>query len=299
MVLGARPTAGKPSGASIFQGKAGAAIAAIAIALVATACSPSVQTGPPRLYTVDNELTALRTTYGVAMVERYNNAATPAQKLGYRNSIILGRMYAIDLAYGRYEARLTQERQQVPFVATVTSIALSGTGVLIADTTTKSVLAAIDTGLKGSVEAYEKDILVQKTIDILQTAMQTNRARIRSDIISRLDLSVAQYPLELGLSDVERYYRAGTLTGGFLTVTEASASELKAAKENELSTIDRFGADNATTKIRNYLRANGADGRTKVRLWLKAKGVNATTTALLNKQQYATLRAELVRDFGL
>lgn len=268
------------------------------VATAASGCSPSVRSGPERLYKVDDELAALKSIYGADKIRAYNDAST-ADKLTFRNSLVLGRLYAIDLAYGKYENQLTKERQQIPFIATVTSIALSGTGALIADTTTKSILAAVDTGLKGSVEAYEKDILVQKTIDVLQIAMRANRTRVRTEILKRLSLGIVQYPLELALSDIDRYYRAGTLTGGFLSVTESSAEELGDAKANAVTSINKFGTDDDTTKIKNYLARTGIRGQENIRNWLQAKGQTITLTALQFKQSHATLRSELVRDFGL
>lgn len=268
------------------------------VSTVVSACSPSVRSGPARLYKVDDELAALKSIYGADKIRAYSEAPT-TDKEAFRNSLVLGRLYAIDLAYGKYEAQLTKERQQIPFIATVTSIALSGTGALIADATTKSILAAVDTGLKGSVEAYEKDILVQKTIDVLQIAMRANRARVRSEILTQLTLGVSQYPLELALSDIDRYYQAGTLTGGFLSVTEASAEDLSNAKINAVTSINKFGTDDDTTKIRNYLARTGNRGQENIRKWLQGKGQSVTLTALQFKQSHATLRSELVQDFGL
>jgi len=208
-------------------------------------------------------------------------------------------MYAMDLAYGDYEQELTRERQKVPFVATVASIALSSSGAVITNSATQQILAAVDTGLKGTTEAYGKEILIDKTIEVIQSAMRANRTQIRSDILVKLGRSDSEYPLELALSDVEKYFRAGTLTGGFLGVSEASAERIAEVRAREIDTVTRFGADDATTKIRGYWERGGSRAEAEIKRWLQAKDVFVPITIFINGAGYATLRAEMVNDFGL
>jgi Tfp pilus assembly protein PilE len=62
--------------------------------------------------------------------------------------------------------------------------------------------------------------------------MRANRAEIYKNIIQRMRHDTATYPLAMAMSDVEEYYRAGTLTGGLVKAqATVSAAELLATQE--------------------------------------------------------------------
>jgi hypothetical protein len=269
-------------------------------AIILSGCSPSVEGAPRRAFAVSEEIAAIRQTYGPPSIAAYRSA-DPGQRTAIRDSIVLGRMYAIDLAYGEFEKALTRENQQVPYGATLASIALSGAGSIIADAATISLLAAMDTGLKGAGEAYEKKLLAGRTIETLQQTMRANRNRIRAAIVANLSLPDSRYPLELALGDVENYYNAGTVTGGMIGVSELASlrlSESNVLRENS-ATIGRYGPDEATEILRNYWRQNGADAARRINDWLASQSLPVTITEFLNVSAYSAKRLELVEFLGL
>lgn len=268
------------------------------IASSLSACNGTLQGAPDRLITKSEELKFLKNSYGLNRISQYH-ADSGAQKRSIRNSIVLGRIYAIDIAYSEFEKSLTQERQKVPFIATVTSIALSGTGSLIGSSATKSILAAVDTALKGTKESYDKEILVQKTIDVLQQTMRAQRNKIRTEIVGRLTKTVQEYPLELALGDIEEYYTAGTITGGLIGLTEKTAVALATSKALKISTVSTFGSDNATELIRNYWKSGGASASTRLNNWLTRENVPVPISIFIRSKEYADHRAKLVLEFGL
>ncbi|NNF78285.1 MAG: hypothetical protein HKN05_09680 [Rhizobiales bacterium] len=150
-----------------------------------------------------------------------------------RNQITLSRLYAIDVYYSEYEANLTRERQDVGFYSTVASLALTSAGTLVGGAQTKAVLHAVVTGLTGTREAYEKDILIEKTVSILQKQMRARRLEIKAQIVQRLQGAISVYPLEFALTDLERYYRAGTITGALIGVETATSIKLEQAVTDE------------------------------------------------------------------
>ena len=263
-------------------------------------CSPSVDGAPRRAFAISEELAAIRQTYGPSLIAAYRSA-DPGQRTAIRDSVVLGRMYAIDLAYGEFENALTSEGQQVPFTATLASIALSGAGSIVADVATKSLLAAADTGLKGASEAYEKQILIGRTIETLQQTMRANRNRIRAAIISNLSLADSRYPLELALGDVENYYNAGTVTGGLIGVSELASLRLSESSTLRVNsaTIGRYGPDEATQLLRAYWRQGGTDAARRINDWLVSQSLPVTITEFLNVSAYSARRLELVEFLGL
>jgi hypothetical protein len=272
----------------------------VGVVLSLSACSPSLEGAPRRAFAISEEITAIRDTYGPQSMAAYRGA-NPERRNAIRNSTVLGRMYAIDLAYSEFEKELTSEGQQVPFATTIASIALSGSGSIVAGAATKSLLAALDTGLKGAGEAYEKKILIGKTIETLQQTMRANRNRIRAGIVANLSLSDAQYPLELALGDVENYYNAGTITGGMIGVSELASLQLNESSQirESSATIGQYGPDEATAMLRAYWRQGGADATQRINAWLASQRLPVTITEFLNVSAYAGKRGELVQFLGL
>jgi hypothetical protein len=146
----------------------------------------------------------------------------------------------------------------VGFYSTVASLALTSSATLVAANETKSILSALATGLTGTREAYDKEILIEKTITILQQQMRTRRKEVKVTILERLGRDTATYPLELALTDLESYYRAGTLTGALIDVSEATGFRLSEARRlEEEVVVTRFApVRDLGQRIRAFARNN-------------------------------------------
>lgn len=171
-------------------------------------------------------------------------------------------MYAVDLYYTEYERQLTRERQDVGFISTVASLALTSSATLFAAESTKTILAAAATGLTGVKAAYDKEILIEKTISILQQQMRTRRKEVKVRILKRLSFDTGSYPLELALIDLEAYYRAGTITGALVDVSEATGERLAVARaiEEEFVVKKFTPVTSLGTRIRVFARSNPQNG---------------------------------------
>lgn len=252
-------------------------------------CSASLQGGPSRAVTQPEISSFLRSGYSPEALNAYQSASG-FQKEQLRNSIVLSAMGAMDVEYTKFEQNLTRERQRVPFLASATSIALSGTGTLIANATTKSILAAVDTGLKGTKEAYDKNILASQTIAFLQTQMRTNRNNVRSRIIAQLAEPIETYPLELAFGDLEDYYSAGTITAGLIGISEATTKKLADSEDKKITSVHQFGTNDATTKIRAALESGGDKALQDLQAWLSQQKIQAPVVIFLNSSEYAAKR---------
>ena len=167
-------------------------------------------------------------------------------------------MYAIDFYYSEYEGQLTRERQDIGFISTVANLALTSSATLIDAKEAKTILAAAATGLTGVKASYDKEILIEKTITILQQQMRTRRKEVKVTILGRLSLDTGSYPLELALIDLEAYYRAGTITGALVDVSEATGARLaQASAIEEQVVVARFApVTDFGTRIRAFVRIN-------------------------------------------
>lgn len=279
----------------------------LAVCLLTGGCTPSMQAGPARLFPVSAETAAIRGQVGVPDL-KYYLALSESERTRYRNSIVLARMYAIDLAYSEYEASLTQEEQQSGFVATAGQMGLTTASSLVTPPGTKSILAGVATAVTGTKAAYDDQILAKKTIPVLQGQMRANRARIAAQIILRLKVPDSNYPLALALSDVEAYYQAGTITGGLVGVSATVSQDLAAADSEKSSAIEiTLATDSASSALRAYLYPNGAYDKARAAILRQKLAILAESDPLardplavvIRDAGHASVRIALARQIGL
>jgi hypothetical protein len=176
-------------------------------------CIPTGCSGPERLLPVNQELAFIAINYDYSQVlSRYLAEPSLEGKKAIRNEFIFERIYAMDVKYTIYEDSLTKESQSEGFWAAVTNAALTGTGALIPVAQTTRLLSGIAAGLTTVDQAYNKQFMYNKAVQILQAQMRARRADIHTQIIVRARFPVTEYPLGMAMIDLEEYYRAGTLS---------------------------------------------------------------------------------------
>jgi hypothetical protein len=221
-----------------------------------------------------------------------------------RNNLVTARMYAIDLKFSEFEKNLFRETREIGFWATIVSLGLTG-GATFAAETTANVLAAAATGVTGTRAAYEKEVLAEKTVVAINTAMHTNRIKVEVRIRRGLQRPIEEYPLGLALSDLEDYYYAGTVLGALVGITEIVGSEGKAA-ERDLVIVSGYSTDPASEYLKAFLfdRNLGDDERRKrigqVREEYRKLGVDTTRFLgdLVSDPNLRTETETVARKFG-
>ncbi|TIU00167.1 MAG: hypothetical protein E5W55_03365 [Mesorhizobium sp.] len=178
-------------------------------------CVPSYQGEPKRVYSVDEQVQYVKKTFGPPNFTAYF-ALPQDQRRSYRNEYVLAQMFAIDVNYGVYEADLTREMQGVNFASTAANIALTSVATQVSPPGTKNILTATATALSGTKAAYDKDILIERTIQIIQSQMRASRAKVATKIFQSLSRPADEYPLMMAWIDLQSYYKAGTLTNGLV-----------------------------------------------------------------------------------
>ena len=122
--------------------------------------------------------------------------------------------------------------------------------------TTSQILSATSAGLTGAREAFDKEVLVDRTIQAFVSQMRANRDQVKARILVKLTKNIDEYPFLAALSDLESYRQAGTLTGALNGISEAASSNENTAADvlesAELVFIDRQ-AQAMTTTARNLL----------------------------------------------
>jgi hypothetical protein len=213
-------------------------LAILATALLTAGCQTF--TGEPkRLYLVSEEAAEARDVNLPSIVAAYNAATSDVMRMGYRNEYVARRMYIVDLEYTEFETALTRERQEFGFGSAMVAQGLSTAGAVFTPASTVRILSALTSGANASRGLYDSELLVNKTIQIVQSQMQSKRDDVATRIFGRVRESSLTYPLSAALHDLEDYYRAGTLTSGLIKATAEAATNAALSAEQKVAAINQ------------------------------------------------------------
>ena len=227
----------------------GCGLLAAALALAIAGCAASTK-NPERLFAVTDEMDAIKSSQK-DFIEQYSeaihaNSLTRARAI--RNEIIAERMYAIDVQYSQYEAALTQETQEIGFATLTTAEGLSTAATLVTPIVTKSILSGLTTAVVATKGHYDSEVLLALTMRTIQKQMRASRNQFAEQINRRMAQDVTDYPLSAALSDIEDYYRAGTLTSGVIDTSTTVGAEEKKTEERKQA-ITRLKLDARRTAV--------------------------------------------------
>jgi len=196
--------------------------------------------GPARLYTVSEEVDLARAELP-GLQQQYDaltNFVDPTQeatRVYLRNEYISRRMYIIDVEYSRYEAGLTSDKQLFSFGADTTAQVLNVIGAATTVGSTSRVLNGVAGGVGAVNGFYDKDLIIAKTIQIVEAQMRAQRDIVAKNILKGMVQPSLTYPLSRALSDLEDYYRAGTFNTGVIEATkQAGQAQADAAQDKAL-----------------------------------------------------------------
>ena len=264
-----------------------------------SACTASIIGAPDRFIEDQEDIDAFRYSSDGDAVQRYLASTNDAERRVFRNNIVLGRMYIIDKNYSNYERELTKERQDIGFYSAVAILGLNSTGAIVGGESTKAILHAISAGLVGTKEAYSKEVLIEKTIDILQKNMRARRTELRTQIIPALSKTVTQYPLQLALSEVDAYYSAGTINGAFQGASKQASARLEDAEvEAQAVRANVFSKSIAGDRIRSFVRQS-TNNRDRTIKWLRANAGGLPWATFVRSAKYQNLQNQMITDLKI
>ena len=221
----------------------------LGVALVNSGCQ-TLTGEPERLYTMGEEAAAARDVELPKISAAYDAAMTDPDRMRFRNEYVARRMYIIDLAYTEFETALTRERQEFGLGSALTAQGLSTAGAVFTAAHTVRLLSALASGANAARGFYDSELLVNKSIQIVQSQMQSKRDDVATRIFSRVRESTLTYSLSAALHDLEDYYRAGTLTSGLIKAAAEAAISAQTSAENKAAAI---GAQAVITDVRQPL----------------------------------------------
>jgi hypothetical protein len=248
----------------------GPAIAGPLLLLLAGGCQ-SLASGPARDAPNAYNASIFQLDPAKAVLQQdWSKYTTDSERKSARNDFITARMYVIDQAYYEFEQIMLQESRTGGFLGDFIIGALTSGAAIIDD---REIQRAFSTGAATLVhgrQAFDKQVLLERTIQTLQNQMRANRAEVKTRILQRLSLPYDQWPIGLAQSDAEDYYQAGTIVSA-LTAASDSASDRKEEKEDdaEVALTSAYRSDALTDVLRNYI--TGATGEEKTRRVLLGK----------------------------
>jgi hypothetical protein len=151
-----------------------------------------------------------------------------------RNKFIAARMYATDIRFSQFEEKLFRQTRESEFAATLATLGLTSAAAFSSGGASQ-VLSGVAAFIIGGREAFQKEVLAERTVIAIHTAMRARRAQVRLRLREGLRQSVEQYPVAAALADLNDYYDAGTILGALIGITETVGAEAK-QKRSILST---------------------------------------------------------------
>jgi len=165
-----------------------------------------------------------------------------------RDEIVSARMYATDVRFSQFEESLFKGTREAGFSATLGTLGLT-TAAAASTGRLAQTLSGLSAFIIGGREAFQKEILSERTVIAIHTAMRSRRAQVALRLRSGMTQSLANYPLPSALSDLNEYYHAGTVLGALVGITESVGADAKEA-EAELSVRFSFKPDDAAQKLK-------------------------------------------------
>lgn len=245
-------------------------VAGIALAGVLLSGCETFRGRPERLYTVAEEVASARDSLpGVAT--SYELAKTDNDRKYYRNDYIARRMYIIDAEFTEFETALTRERGEFGFTTALVTQGLTTAGAVFTPVNTVRALSALAGGVNASRGFYDSELLVNKTIQIVQAQMQAKRDEVAARIIQKMDKPYTNYSLSAALHDLEDYYRAGTLTAGLIKATTEAGEAAKDASDLKEAAMRLQGGtfnpkDDIMQLVMKYLAPDNPKNASRVKL---------------------------------
>jgi hypothetical protein len=197
----------------------------IAAGTLCAGCS-GLSVGPTRVHTLDEQVASLKANYPLSVVP-----ASPQGLYDY----VTERMFEIDLEYTTYFATLTRDSQAGSLGSDAVLLTLTGLATVAPASAVayKTAYSAAATGVAGFKTAIDQDVLLSHTIQILQSQMESSRTLIKGRILGNLNAAMTgkAYTVWQAMSDLEDYYRAGTIPGALEALAAVAGNNAQKAKD--------------------------------------------------------------------
>lgn len=208
------------------------------------------------------------------LVLSYHDAAqTEAGRKLIRNRVIDIGVLTTDQHYSLFLDKFTSSRKGMDTFTDLGALAADAMATLMTPASTKSIFAAISGGFTASNATFNKNYFYEQTLTAIIKQMESQRRVVLRDLLDGVTRSTTAYPLAAAMSDLERYYFAGTIDGAVSTIQQAAAEREQDASIEILQ--KRAAADlqktlEGVSTADQWVKENGiASARQAVAAWYK------------------------------
>ncbi|MFN8545994.1 MAG: hypothetical protein U0807_17565 [Candidatus Binatia bacterium] len=206
---------------------------ALGLVLVTVGCSMRRPGFPRQSYDEDRQIEALASTFERPELihDYYDPAKTPPeQRRAARDRLVTGRMALIDLNYDQFVSQFASNKQAIDTATEVLLVGVNLATTAVGGEGAKTVLAAAATGITSGKVAIDKNYFYEQTVPVLVVAMNAQRKETLAPILDGLGRDADAYPLTRALSDLDRYYFAGTFLGALQAIQADAGAKEKTAE---------------------------------------------------------------------
>ena len=272
-----------------------------------TGCSAALDGFPSRSISPAEDLKELKVYLGVEKVNEYVAENDPEARQTLRNDIVNARIHAIDVHFGQFEEALHQQGIGIGIGTDWVVLALTGATATIGGESAKAALGAASTGILGAKSSFDKHALVEKTVPAVMAQMVASRKEALLTLRTGLRQKDSAYSLFQALSDLEGYYRAGTIPGSLVGIAKDAGEKAAIAEEGLQQVVSgSFTEDAAGAILYRYLgwdsekkQFSNKENIEKLKDWLKNNGLkDVLIPTFLSLDMLSKARAKAVEDLN-
>ncbi len=252
-------------------------------------------------------LASLQQKYFADKIEEDYEKADGDERQALRDKIIYARIQAYDIQFSQFQRALNVNANALNVGTDIIAVALGGIGAVIADSTTKSILAASSAGVIGAQGAINKDLYYQKTVAALIAQMEANREEAKLTIFQNLKQPDAAYPLRRAFLDLSVLNDAGSLPNAIAAITKsADTAKTKAQAEVQQTVKLSYSTSESAKSLERWLspgRVPNAKRIQALQSWLERnyKDLNIAAVGLArddvdSKGTYEAIRKKALAD---
>lgn len=201
----------------------------------------SISGYPDRSEDLGKTLASLQEKYflpNVNVIEKYERLGDPQEKQSYRNEVVAAHMRAIDINFSEFRRHINKEGNLTSLSFGFLGATVGAAGTAVTGAAASRILSALSAVVATERTDIDKTLYLEKALPALFATMEAERTKVRVDIERGLTLNTADYTLAKALSDLERYYNAGSLPGAFASIT-TTAGRTKQKGEKEIVDIQK------------------------------------------------------------
>ena len=175
-------------------------------ALLLSGCPAALQGYPE---TKPDDVSTAESAYYLSAQSVKDYDKSPSEEL--RNNIIDARMRVRDRNFREFKKSLYQEGLKLGLGVDWLLLTLAGATATVGGETLKAALGAVTTGIVGAKASFDKRAFMEKSLAGIFAQMKAQRAVVELSIRTKMSSGIDVYSVHLALSDLEKYYDAGTL----------------------------------------------------------------------------------------